>query len=76
MVFNGLVGADDYYQRMVNKLEDGTKSSLKSWWQTVKYFSGRNSDSNIPPIDNGNKISYSNFEKAEPFNIFFWVMQL
>ena len=56
---------------MADKLKDGTKTSPKSWWQTVKYFLDRNSDSNIPPIDNGNKISYSNLEKAESFNNFF-----
>ena len=29
-----------------------------------------NSDSNIPPIDNGSKISYRNLEKEESFNNF------
>ena len=56
---------------MDDKLKDGTKTAPKSLWQTVKYFLGRNSDSNIPPIDNGNKISYSNLDKAESFNNFF-----
>ena len=47
------------------------KRHQKSWWQTVEYFWGRNSDSNIPPIDNSNKISNSNLEKAESFNNLF-----
>ena len=56
---------------MADELKDGTKTSPKSWWQTVKYFLDKNSDSNIPPIVYGNKIRYRYLEKVESCNNFF-----
>ena len=43
----------------------------KKWWQTVKSFLGKNSDNDIPPIDDGEKVNFTNNDKADAFNNFF-----
>ena len=40
-------------------------------WKTVKHFLGKNKESDLPPIEGGTSIHYSNDEKAEAFNNFF-----
>ena len=44
---------DDYYNTLAHKLLSDNKMAPKKWWQTVKSYLGKNSDNNIPPIDDG-----------------------
>ena len=56
---------------MAFKLKKYNQASPKTWWHTVKYFLGINSDQELPPIDDGDKINFSCDEKAKAFNNFF-----
>ena len=56
---------------MASKLCQGSQTSHKTWWQTVKLFLGRNSESEFPPIDDGIKTNFTNIDKANAFNNFF-----
>ena len=62
---------DEYYNIWAHKLLPDNKMAPEKWWQTVKSFLGKNSDNDIPLIDDGEKVSYSNNDKAEAFNKFF-----
>ena len=62
---------EEYYRNMASKLCQGSQTSHKTWWQTVKLFLGRNSDSEFPPIDDGIKTNFTNIDKANAFNNFF-----
>ena len=55
------------------KLKKDNQTPPKTWWHTVKYFFGKNSDHELPPIDGGDKINFSCEEKAEVFNNFFLI---
>ena len=69
---NGLHAAEEeYYRNMASKLCQGSQTSYKTWWQTVKLFLGRNSDIEFPPIDDGIKTNFTNIDKANAFNNFF-----
>ena len=75
LYLNSLHAAEeDYYNNMALKLKKDNQTSPKTWWHTVKYFLGKNSDQELPPIDDGNKSDFSCKEKAEAFNNFFLVM--
>ena len=68
---NELHNAEEaYYSSMADKLSS-SDTPPKTWWKTVKYFLGKNKESDLPPIEDGTSIHYSNDEKAEAFNNFF-----
>ena len=67
---NSLHAAEEDYYNMTFQLKKDNQSP-KTWWHTVKYFLGKNSDQELPPIDDGDKINFSCEEKAEAFNNFF-----
>ena len=62
---------EDYHNNMALELKKDNQTSPKTWWHTVKYFLGENSDQELPLIDDGDKINFSCEEKAEAFNNFF-----
>ena len=68
---NELHNAEEaYYSSMADKLSS-SDTPPKTWWKTVKQFLGKNKESDLPPIEDGTSIHYSNDEKAEVFNNFF-----
>ena len=66
-----LAAEEEYYRNVASKLCLGSQTSHKTWWQTVKVFLGRNSNSEVPPIDDGIKTNFTNIDKANAFNNFF-----
>ena len=68
---NSLHAAEEDYYNMTFQLKKDNQTSPKTWWHTVKYFLGKNSEQELPPIDDGDKINFSCEEKAEAFNNFF-----
>ena len=70
--FNELHAAEqDYYNKLAVNLKEDNKSNPKHWRKTVKFFLGRNSDCELPPIYDGNQYHFTNTDKAEAFNNFF-----
>ena len=61
------------HYNMTFKLKKDNQTSHKTWWHTVKYFPGKNSDQELPPIDDGDEINFSCEEKTEAFNNFFLI---
>lgn len=68
---NELHHAEEAYYNSMAETLSCSDTPPKTWWRTVKHFLGKNSDSDLPPIDDGETIHYSNREKAEAFNKFF-----
>ena len=62
---------EEYYRNMASKLCQGSQTLHKTWWQTVKLFLGRNSDSEFPPIDDGIEPNFTNIDKANVLIISF-----
>ena len=57
----------NYFNKLTETLKSSSKSS-KNWWATLNFFIKSSGNSEIPPIQYGNKIIDDAFDKANIFN--------
>ena len=64
---------EDHMQGMEDRINAPSGFGSKDWWKLLNRFTSRKgiSQSNIPPIQIGNEIVYSNLQKSEAFNNYF-----
>jgi hypothetical protein len=62
---------NEYNSKLRLKLCDADKAGSRKWWNLLKYFLGRKSNSGIGPIEYKNSIIYDDLDKADAFNEYF-----
>ena len=58
----------NYKETLATSLKNSQNIDPKRWWHITKQFMGKNKDSTIPPMENGNLTYFDEKEKAGAFN--------